>query len=89
MTNNDMQKQLDILAQREASIQKHLDDYLQTAKQLLIRPIATNTQDLQGNREQYQRNFEENQRNFEENQRVMNTTIARLDAILLQLTAKG
>ncbi len=79
------------LAQRQANTQAQLDDFLQTANQVLARSAVLDNvvQELREGTEQHQRNFEQHQRNFEEHQRSTNAAIERLEAILLQLIPKN
>ena len=86
------------LARRQADTQTQLDDFIETANQVLARSavldgvvleLRDTTEQHQRNFEQHQRNFEQHQHNFEEHQRATNAAVERLEAILLQLIPRG
>ena len=79
------------LARRQADTQTQLDDFIETANQVLARSAVLDgvVLELRDTTEQHQRNFEQHQRNFEEHQRATNAAVERLEAILLQLIPRG
>ena len=89
--DKDTRELINELAQRQINTQAQLDDFLQTANQVLARNAVMDNivQELRDSAEQHQRNFEQHQRNFEERQRATNAAVERLEAILLQLIPKG